>query len=81
MVSTINDEPYCVSNVSGDLGGQRWTVLYVRDDIAAVGITDPAQMQQDLERNNSRYKHEYLVPTNRLSPATPIASSSASGPQ
>lgn len=61
----VFNEPYCF----GAEASSNWTVLYVRGNVAKIGITTVAQYEKLDERQRDRYKKEYITAVKWLKPA------------
>lgn len=53
-------EPFCADD-SDATNKQRWTVLYVKAPLVAIGITKAADYEQHSSLNNQRYKRTYFT--------------------
>lgn len=53
-------EPFCADD-SDATNKQRWTVLYVKAPLIAIGITKSADYEQHSSLNGQRYKRTYFT--------------------
>ncbi len=58
--NTKPSEPFCASDEDTN-DRQRWTVLYVRAPLVAIGIVDAVDYEQHSSLNDRRYKLTYFT--------------------